>query len=32
MSQKWPFGTKTLYTKFELDLLGVWIRAKSLKF
>ena len=32
MSQKLPYGTKTLYTKFELDLWGVRIRAKSLKF
>ena len=32
MSQKLPYGTKTLYTKYELELSGVRIRAKSLKF
>ena len=32
MSWKLPYGTKTLYTKFELDLWCVRIRAKSLKF
>ena len=32
MSQNLPYGTKTLYTKFELDLWGVRIRAKSLNF
>ena len=32
MPQKLSYGTKTLYAKFELDLCGVRIRAKSLKF
>ena len=32
MFEKLPYGTETLYTKFELDLWGVRIRAKSLKF
>ena len=32
MSQKLPYGTKILYKKFELDLWGGMIRAKSLKF
>ena len=32
MSQKLSDDTKTLYTKFQLDLWGVRIRAKSLKY
>ena len=32
IAQKSPYGTKTLYTKFELELSGVRMRANSLKF
>ena len=32
MSQKFPYGNETLYTKFELDLWGVRTRTKSLNF
>ena len=32
MSQKLPYGTKTLYTKFELDLWDVRMGANSFKY
>ena len=32
ISQKLPYDTKTLYTKFEFDMWSVGIRVKSLKF
>ena len=32
MSQKLPYVTKALYTNFELDLCGVRMGTKSLKF